>query len=169
MIRCSWCGNDPLLIQYHDLEWGRPLKNDRDLFEALTLELFQSGLSWRTVLHKRERFREVFKNFDVTLVSRFTEKEIEELLLDAGIIRHRKKIEATIKNSLIVSDIQERHESFAYWLNTLPETIDEKKMTLSKTFQHIGPTTAESFLEAAGLIPAKHDINCFLYAVGKHN
>jgi DNA-3-methyladenine glycosylase I len=163
VTRCRWCGNDPLLIAYHDDEWGQPTTDDRLLFEYLTLEIFQSGLSWRTVLHKRVAFKAAFADFDIEKVAAYGAHEVAALLDDPGIIRNRRKIEATIKNAGICLGIIRDHGSFYNYLKALPAEPDEKKRVLSRTFAHVGPTVAESFLQAAGLIAVKHDPNCFLY------
>src|ERR671919_2414365 len=97
--RCWWCVGDELMQRYHDEEWGRPVDDDRRLFEKLSLEAFQSGLSWLTILRKRENFRKAFKNFDIERVARFGERDVTRLLNDAGIVRHRGKIEAAIANA----------------------------------------------------------------------
>src|SRR5215510_13201053 len=99
MKRCSWCQATPQYIAYHDAEWGFPVADDRRLFEKLSLEGFQSGLSWRTILEKRDNFRAAFKNFDIDKVARFTARDVSRLLKDAGIVRHRGKIEAVINNA----------------------------------------------------------------------
>ena len=98
-MRCPWPGEDPLMIEYHDKEWGKPLHDDRGLFEFLILESFQAGLSWRTVLHKRENFRKAFANFDAKKISKFDRKKFNSLMKDVGIIRNRLKIEAAINIS----------------------------------------------------------------------
>src|SRR5919109_4749420 len=97
--RCWWCVGDPLYESYHDLEWGRPVADDRRIFEKLCLEGFQSGLSWLTILRKRENFRKAFKNFDPRALARFTPRSVDRLLGDAGIVRHRGKIESTLNNA----------------------------------------------------------------------
>ena len=161
--RCRWCENDPLLIDYHDNEWGQETHEDQLLFEYLTLELFQSGLSWRTVLHKREATREAFAGFDFYKVKDFDEDKVEALMQHPGIIKNRRKIEATIKNAAIVSDLVETYGSFDYYLSTLHEDLEAKKKALSKVFHHVGPTVAESFFQASGIIPVPHDENCFRF------
>ena len=122
--RCSWAGADPLYRRYHDLEWGRPVVSDTRLFEKLCLEGFQSGLSWITILRKRERFREVFHGFDIAKVAAMDEADIERLLQDAGIIRHRGKIAATINNAKRSLEMQQEFGSLAayFWrFETMPE------------------------------------------------
>lgn len=163
MNRCKWSEESELLQQYHDEEWGQKAEGNEKLFECLTLELFQSGLSWRTILHKRENFRKAFADFEVEKVMNFNEKDIERLTADAGIVRHRKKIEATIENAKRVDMLIQEYGSFDGFLDQLPEEKTEKLKVLQKTFKHVGLTTAESFLEATGRITPSHGENCFLY------
>ena len=162
MNRCKWSEESEMLQQYHDNEWGQFVVGDNALFECLTLELFQSGLSWKTILHKRENFRQAFAQFEVEKVMQFGEKEIEALLNDAGIVRHRKKIEATIENAKIVHALIKEFGSFEEFLKQLPHETAEKQKVLRKTFKHVGLTTAESFLEATGRIQASHSEQCFM-------
>src|SRR3954466_15641262 len=112
-VRCWWCGEDPLMIAYHDKEWGVPVYDDRVLFEFLTLEGAQAGLSWLTVLRKREAYRAAFADFDVQRVARFTQQRIERLMLDPGIVRNRLKLESTVKNARAFLKVQEEFGSFA--------------------------------------------------------
>ncbi len=162
MNRCKWSEESEMLQQYHDNEWGTFIVGDNKLFECLTLELFQSGLSWKTILHKRDNFRKAFAWFDVEKVMLFGEEDIERLLRDAGIVRHRKKIEATIENAKRVNELIKTFGSFEEFLEQLPNEKIEKQKTLQKTFKHVGLTTAESFLEATGRIPASHSEQCFM-------
>jgi DNA-3-methyladenine glycosylase I len=162
MNRCKWSEESEMLQQYHDNEWGQYVVGDNALFECLTLELFQSGLSWKTILHKRENFRQAFAQFEVEKVMQFGEKEIEALLNDAGIVRHRKKIEATIENAKRVHALIKEFGSFEEFLKHLPHETAEKQKVLRKTFKHVGLTTAESFLEATGRIQASHSEQCFM-------
>ncbi len=115
--RCRWCGGAPEFLDYHDNEWGFPVDDDQRLFEKLCLESFQSGLSWRTILAKRENFRAAFNGFDFNLVAEFTETDVERLLTDAGIVRHRGKIEAVINNAKRAQELVEKHGSLAayFW------------------------------------------------------
>lgn len=159
--RCGWVKNDPVLIQYHDEVWGTPPNSDDEAFEALTLEIFQAGLSWRTVLAKREAFRRAFADFQVAKVASFEEGDVERLLADAGIIRHRQKIEATIANARAVQAIQRAAGSFLDWMNTLPADLDSTYAQLRPHFRFFGRTTCESFLEAIGKIPIEHDPACW--------
>jgi DNA-3-methyladenine glycosylase I len=121
-IRCGWCGSDPLYIKYHDEEWGKPVYDDKVLFEFLVLESAQAGLSWITVLRKRENYRKAFADFDATKVATFTAADVDRLMLDAGIIRNRQKIEATISNARLFLEIQKEFGSFsAYIWGFLPD------------------------------------------------
>ena len=115
--RCWWCGTDPLYVRYHDEEWGRPVKDDVRLFEKVCLEGFQAGLSWLTILRKRERFRRAFSGFDFNLVARYRTRQVERLLKDDGIVRHRGKIESTINNAQRAIDLRDECGSLAnyFW------------------------------------------------------
>jgi DNA-3-methyladenine glycosylase I len=163
MNRCKWSDESELLQHYHDQEWGKKAEGNNKLFECLTLELFQSGLSWRTILHKRENFRKAFASFEVEKVKNFGEEDIARLLEDAGIVRHRKKIEATVENARRLDQLIQQYGSFDAFLDHLPEEKLAKQKVLQKTFKHVGLTTAESFLEATGRIPAAHSDHCFMY------
>lgn len=114
--RCSWAGDDPLMQQYHDNEWGRPVKDDRKLFEFLILEQFQAGLSWSTILKRREGFRKAFKNFDIDKIAKFTDKDRQRLLDDQGIIRNRLKVDNAINCAKIAKRLQKEHGSLAKYL-----------------------------------------------------
>ena len=125
MKRCWWPGADELYVRYHDEEWGRPVVDDHRLFEKVCLEGFQSGLSWITILRKRDNFREAFKGFDPSLVSRFTSRDVDRLLNDAGIVRHRGKIESTINNARRALElIEERGSLAAYFWSWEPAARD---------------------------------------------
>ena len=120
--RCGWCGVDPLYVKYHDEEWGKVVEDDKVMFEFLVLESSQAGLSWITILRRRENYRKAFADFDARKVAKFTESDVERLVLDAGIIRHRGKIEATISNAVRFMEIQKEFGSFcAYLKGFLPE------------------------------------------------
>jgi DNA-3-methyladenine glycosylase I len=170
--RCGWCGTDPDYVAYHDREWGRPVTDDVLLYEKLCLEGFQSGLSWLTILRKRDNFRAAFAGFDPTVVAGFDGDDVERLLADAGIVRHRGKIEAAIANASAVLAAQERHGSLAalIWsfepprrgrpvpgrLGDLPPTTAEST-ALSKElkrlgFRFVGPTTAYAAMQSLGLV-----------------
>ena len=174
--RCSWPGSDPLYLRYHDREWGVPETNARALWELLMLEGFQAGLSWITVLRKREAFRAAFHDFDPEKVARFGEPEITRLLGDPGIIRSRSKIEATIQGARIYLDMQQAGTNFAAFAwqlaggqpiqNTGPlpsstplsETIS--KELKRRGFKFVGPTITYAWMQASGMIN-DHAANCF--------
>jgi DNA-3-methyladenine glycosylase I len=166
--RCRWCGAAPEFLAYHDSEWGFPVNGDHRLFEKLCLESFQSGLSWRTILAKRENFRAAFLDFDFEQVARFTGRDLERLLKDEGIVRHRGKIEATINNAQRTLELVEREGSLAAFIWRYEP--DEKQLAkpqsastsavataLSKDlkklgWKFLGPTTIYAFMQAMGLI-----------------
>jgi DNA-3-methyladenine glycosylase I len=178
-IRCSWPTTDPLYLTYHDAEWGRPTTNPQRLFEKICLEGFQSGLSWITILRKRETFRTAFADFDLERVARFAERDIERLLGDAGIIRHRGKIEATINNAQRAIELVESEGSLVDWIwswavvepdrdgGRIP-AVTPRSTTLSKELKRrgwkfVGPTTAYAFMQSEGLTN-DHDESCFVHA-----
>lgn len=173
VARCPW-GTDPLLRQYHDTEWGRPLHGERALFERLSLEAFQSGLSWAVILRKREAFRTAFVGFVPALVSRFGDDDVERLLLDAGIVRNRAKILATISNAratleldgglsdLLWSFAPDTHEpprSVADVRATSPESTAMAKELKRRGFRFVGPTTAYALMQATGMVD-DHLVGC---------
>lgn len=166
--RCRWSAAAPEFLDYHDTEWGFPVADDRRLFEKLCLESFQSGLSWRTILAKRESFRAAFLNFDVDRVADFTDRDVERLLADPGIVRHRGKIEAVINNARRARDLVGRHGSLAafFWRYEPdpdqlppPQTVSTSAAStaLSKDLKRlgwkfVGPTTVFAFMQAMGLV-----------------
>ena len=174
VVRCFWAGSDPLYARYHDEEWGFPVADDRRLFEKLCLEGFQSGLSWLTILKKRESFRAAFRGFDLEAVARFGARDVARLLGDAGIVRHRGKIESTINNARRARELAEGRGSLAaYFWSFEPAPADRPKrltwpvlLTLAKTpastalgrdlrnrgWTFVGPTTAYAFMQAMGLV-----------------
>ena len=167
-MRCSWSIVTPEYVRYHDTEWGFPVVDDRRLFEKICLEGFQSGLSWRTILAKREDFRRVFHDFDYDRVATFKEKDVERLLQDASIIRHRGKIEATINNAKRAQEMIKSEGSLAayFWsyepdeetlpppqtITTSPESIAISKDLKKRGWKFVGPTTVFAFIQAMGLI-----------------
>lgn len=173
--RCQWCGGAAEFLPYHDQEWGFPVSDDQRLFEKLCLESFQSGLSWRTILNKRENFRAAFHHFDFHHVARFTEEDVERLLQEAGIIRHRGKIEATLNNARRAQEMVVQEGSLAafFWRyepdsasrpdpqtqTTSPESIALAKELKKRGWTFFGPTTAFAFMQAMGLIN-DHSLNC---------
>ncbi len=166
--RCSWCGDAPEFLDYHDNEWGFPVKDDIRLFEKLCLEGFQSGLSWRTILAKRENFRKAFHNFDFNKIAHFNERDVERLLKDEGIIRHRGKIEAVINNAKCAQELVKQEGSLAAFVwryepkvnkSHKPQTVStsDESVALSKALKRmgwkfVGPTTVYAFLQAMGLV-----------------
>ena len=176
--RCAWAGEDAINVHYHDVEWGRPVVDDNRLFEKLCLEGFQSGLSWLTILKKRPQFRKQFRDFEVRKVARMTEADVERLLQDAGIIRHRGKIESTINNARRTLEIQKEYGSLAAYIwrfepddRAAPElrggieSETEASRALSKDlrkrgFSFVGPTTCYAFMQAMGLVN-DHYSHCF--------
>ncbi len=177
--RCEWPAAYGEFVSYHDDEWGRPTTDRHRLFEKICLEGFQSGLSWLTILRKRDRFREVFAGFDYEQIARFTEADVERLLGDAGIIRHRGKIEATINNARRARELEEAEGSLTDWIwtwavptPTLPEresipssttrSIALAKELKSRGWRFFGPTTAYAFMQSVGLTN-DHEPECFVY------
>jgi DNA-3-methyladenine glycosylase I len=167
-LRCRWCAAAPEFLHYHDTEWGFPVTDDRRLFEKLSLEGFQSGLSWRTILNKRENFRAAFHGFDVERVARYGVRDVERLLKNEGIVRHRGKIEAVINNARRARELVEREGSLAAFVwryepdgaaHTSPHTASTSaaSIALSKElkkqgWQFVGPTTVYAFMQAMGLV-----------------
>lgn len=180
--RCAWCGQDPLYRQYHDEEWGVPLTDSKKLFEFLLLESMQAGLSWITILRKRENMRKAFANFNPEAIARFTEKDVERLLQDAGIIRHRGKIEAAIVAAQKYLEI-EATQGFAKYLwqfvdfkpiqnnfshlQDVPAKTDiaEKmsKQLRKDGFKFVGPTIVYAHMQATGMVN-DHMVDCFRHA-----
>lgn len=163
--RCRWCGATPDYMKYHDTEWGFPVADDRRLFEKLSLEGFQSGLSWLTILNKRENFRAAFHQFDFDKVARFQPKDVERLLQDPGIVRHRGKIEAVINNAQCARELVKREGSLAAYIwrfepkvqpgqyqTTSAESIALSKDLKKQGWKFVGPTTLYAFMQSMGLI-----------------
>lgn len=174
--RCTWAQNDPLMREYHDNEWGVPVRDSRALWELLMLEGFQAGLAWIIVLRKRDAFRKAFKNFDPVKVARFKEADIERLLQDPGIIRSRAKIEATISAARIYLEMQKAGENFSEFLwgivgdmpilNTgpvpaqTPLAVEMSKQLKKRGFKFVGPVIVYAFMQAAGMVN-DHSPMCF--------
>ena len=165
--RCGWCAAAPEFFEYHDSEWGMPVADDQPLFEKLCLESFQSGLSWRTILAKREHFRAAFHQFDFDRVARFTPRDVERLLRNDGIVRHRGKIDAVINNARRARELVAREGSLAAFLwryeprgrlhepqtvSTSAESIALSKELKRQGWKFVGPTTVYAFMQAMGLI-----------------
>ena len=180
--RCAWPSNDPLMIAYHDEEWGTPLHDDRKLFEFLVLEGMQAGLSWSTVLRKRENFRKAFHGFDPVRIARYRQRDVERLLSDAGIIRNRLKIQAAITNAQCFLEVQKEFGTFdAYiWgfvggrpiknrfksLSEIPAVTPESEVLSkdlkSRGFKFVGPTIVYAHMQATGMVN-DHTVDCFRY------
>ena len=174
MTRCWWAGTDSLYVRYHDEEWGRPVRDDGRLFEKICLEGFQAGLSWLTILRKRERFRAAFAGFDIEEVARFAARDVTRLLRDPGIVRHRGKIQSTINNARRAIELRDEHGSLAaYFWQWQPDSATRPKritrevlMTMAATpestalsrdlkgrgWTFVGPTTVYAFMQAMGLV-----------------
>ena len=178
--RCSWCGTDPLYMAYHDEEWGVPVYDDATLFEFLLLETFQAGLSWITILKKRENFRKAFDGFDYTKIAKYNQKKIDSLLLDAGIIRNKLKVHSAVTNAIAFQKIQVEFGSFSKYIwgfvDGKPIQNNPKSMsdvpantplsdTLSKDlkkrgFKFVGSTVVYAHMQATGMVN-DHGSDCF--------
>ncbi len=179
-IRCSWCEKDDLYRKYHDEEWGKPVYDDAKLFEFLILETFQAGLSWYTILCKRENFRKAFHNFDYKTIANYKEEKVQELLLDAGIIRNQLKIRATISNAIAFIKVQEEFGSFStyIWKFTNGKPLENKRKSLKdvpsttplsdeiskdlkkRGFKFVGSTVVYAHMQATGMVN-DHVQDCF--------
>ncbi|MCF6168508.1 DNA-3-methyladenine glycosylase I [Lutibacter sp.] len=182
-IRCSWCGDNPLYVAYHDAEWGVPVYDDAKLFEFLVLETFQAGLSWITILKKRENFRNAFDNFNYNKIATYNEVKFEELIQNTGIIRNKLKIRATISNAIAFIKIQKEFDSFSnyIWSFTNGKPIINNWKNLSEIpattalsniiskdlkkrgFKFVGPTVIYAHMQATGMVN-DHIIDCFRYS-----
>lgn len=178
--RCAWADDDVLMAKYHDDEWGRPERDSRLLWEALMLEGFQAGLSWQTILHKRDNFRRAFVGFDPLRVARFKERDIARLLKDDGIVRSRAKIVATVVGAQIYCDMQDAGDSFAdfCWSFTDGKTVTGSAAARTQLsaaistqlkrrgFKFVGPTIVYAWLQAVGIID-DHQRGCFRYRTAR--
>ena len=180
--RCGWCGTDPLYMEYHDKEWGVPVYDDERLFEFLILETFQAGLSWITVLRKRENFREAFDNFDYKKIAIYSEDKFEELIQNAGIIRNKLKVRATISNASVFMKIQQEFGSFSKYIwgfvdgkpiknncksmSDIPATTELSniisKDLKKRGFKFVGSTVIYAHMQATGMVN-DHIKDCFRY------
>ncbi len=183
--RCGWCGTEPIYVTYHDEDWGVPEYDSRALFEKLILDGFQAGLSWITILKKRENFRKAFAGFDPKTIAKFTSADVERLMQDTGIVRNRAKIENTIKSAKIWLDIQ-NHDDFSKWLwsfvggaplqnrldvtdanpTTSPESIAMSKALKQRGFNFCGPTIIYAFMQAVGMLN-DHLVGCHRHTACK--
>ena len=170
LARCSWLNNDPIYIDYHDQEWGEEVRGDREIFERITLEGFQAGLSWISILKRREGFRSAFHNFDLVAVAAMTATDVENLMLDIGIIRNRAKILSTIQNANVILAMQANGESISdlvwsfqsessgraddefAWLAITPESTALSKELRLRGFGFVGPTTMYAMMQAIGMV-----------------
>lgn len=180
VVRCEWAGDEPAMVRYHDEEWGVPVHDDRRLFEFLTLEGAQAGLSWRTILLRREGYRRAFHDWDIARIATMGDADVEHLLQDEGIIRHRGKIEATIANARVVLDLLPRWGSLDTYVwrfvdgapvrnrrRSLSEVpaVTEAAQAMSREMRRdglrfVGPTTLYAFMQAVGLVN-DHTVDCF--------
>ncbi len=178
VVRCGWPIDDPMYVEYHDTEWGRPTTDPQRLFEKLCLEGFQSGLSWITILRKRENFRAAFADFDIERVAAFGDDDVARLLADAGIIRHRGKIDATIGNARRAIELVDAEGSLVDWIwrwavreparddgaipAITPRSTALSKELMKRGWKFVGPTTAYAFMQSEGLTN-DHDDSCFVH------
>jgi len=181
-VRCAWAGADPLYVAYHDDEWGVPAHDDRTLFEFLILEGAQAGLSWSTILKKRDNYRKAFDHFDARKIARYDARKIAQLLADPGIVRNRRKIEAAIQNARAFLEVQREFGSFDAYIwqfaggkprrnawKTLkqipaqtPESVAMSQDLIKRGFRFVGPTICYAFMQAVGMVN-DHVVDCFRY------
>lgn len=180
--RCPWPAADPLMVEYHDREWGAPVHDDRKIFEFLVLEAFQAGLSWRIILRKRENFRKAFAGFDPRKVARFTVRDARRLMNDAGIVRNRAKILASIENAKRFLEVRKKFGTFSRYMwswvkgkpivhklrtikdypAAIPEAHAWAKDLKARGFKFLGPTVVYAHMQAAGMVN-DHTVGCFLH------
>ena len=181
--RCQWCSDDPVYIAYHDNEWGRPVYDDRHLFEMLILEGAQAGLSWITILRKREAYREAFCDFEVARVAAFSEQDVARLMQNTGIVRNRLKISAAIHNARCVLELESEGQTLSKFLwsfvdgqpvvnqglayDEIPtqtdQSVDMSRALKKRGFKFVGPTICYAFMQAVGMVN-DHEKGCYLYA-----
>ncbi len=180
--RCPWVNDNPLMIKYHDTEWGKPLHDDTKLFEYMVLDAFQAGLSWNTIINKRKNFEKAFDNFNAIKIAKYSEKDFERLINDSGIIRNKQKIRATITNAQKFLEIQKEFGTFSEYIwkfvggkpiknkirsvkdyPSKTEVSDTMSLDLKKRgFKFVGSTICYAFMQAAGMVN-DHSIDCFRY------
>jgi DNA-3-methyladenine glycosylase I len=180
--RCGWVGTDPLYLAYHDEEWGVPVHDDRHLFEMLILEGAQAGLSWLTILRKRQNYRQAFDNFEAAKIARYDDHQLQTLLANPGIVRNRRKVEATIQNARAFLAVQQEFGAFDTYIwqfvggqprqNAWPnlaeipaQTAESRAMSkdlLKRGFNFVGPTICYAFMQAVGMVN-DHTVDCFRY------
>jgi DNA-3-methyladenine glycosylase I len=183
VIRCAWCGDDLLYVAYHDREWGVPVHDDRHLFEMLILEGAQAGLSWYTILRKREAYREAFEGFDAGRIAHYDDARIAALLQNPGIVRNRLKVQAAVQNARVVLAVREAFGSFDAYVwqfvggrpiqhafqslaelpASTPEAIAMSKDLLRRGFKFVGPTICYAFMQAVGMVN-DHVVTCYRHA-----
>lgn len=181
-VRCSWCGSDPLYVKYHDEEWGVPVKDDQTMFEFLLLETFQAGLSWITILRKRENFRKAFDNFDYKKIAKYNQSKIDALLQDEGIIRNKLKVNSAVTNAKAFMEIQKEFGSFSKYIWKFvndkpiknvwkthkdapaksPESDALSKDLKKRGFKFVGSTVVYAHMQATGMVN-DHINSCFRY------
>lgn len=181
-VRCGWCGTDPLYVKYHDTEWGVPVKDDKTMFEFLLLETFQAGLSWITILRKRENFRKAFDNFDYKKIAQYDQAKIDALLRDTGIVRNKLKVNSAVTNARAFMEIQKEFGSFSHYIwkfvndkpiknvwkthrnvpATSPESDALSKDLKKRGFKFVGSTVVYAHMQATGMVN-DHVIDCFRY------
>ena len=160
--RCRWAATDPVLATYHDNEWGEAPVGDAGWFERLSLEVFQAGLSWRTVLAKRDGFRRAFHDFEPKIVAAFTAKDVTlASCATPGIVRNRAKVLATIENAKVVLALADEHGSFGEWVAAQPDDLEDQQRVYRQTFQFAGPQVVEAFLQSVGRVPPPHEPGCW--------
>jgi DNA-3-methyladenine glycosylase I len=165
--RCRWVTSDPLYLRYHDKEWGVPVHNDRKLFEFISLEGAQAGLSWITILQKRENYRKAFSNFEAKVVARYSARKVAQILKNPGIVRNRLKVASTVTNAKAFLAVQKEFGSFNRYIWQFAGTRDPhaasvkmSKDLLNRGFRFVGPTICYAFMQACGLVQ-DHERNCF--------
>lgn len=181
-VRCAWCGTDPLYVKYHDTEWGVPVKDDKTMFEFLLLETFQAGLSWITILRKRENFRKAFVNFDYKKIAQYDQAKIDALLRDTGIVRNKLKVNSAVTNARAFMEIQKEFGSFSHYIwkfvndkpiknvwkthrnvpATSPESDALSKDLKKRGFKFVGSTVVYAHMQATGMVN-DHIERCFRY------
>jgi len=183
LIRCEWAGTEPLYVAYHDNEWGTPVHDERELFEMLILEGAQAGLSWSTILNKRENYRQVFDDFNPSIVAGYDDAKVSALLADPGIVRNRLKVESAIRNAKAFLEVQEEFGSFNTFIwgfvngepiinswkvmseipAKTPESEAMNKELKQRGFNFVGPTICYAFMQSIGMVN-DHVVDCFRYA-----
>ena len=183
LIRCEWAGTEPLYVAYHDNEWGAPVHDERELFEMLILEGAQAGLSWSTILNKRENYRQVFDDFNPSIVAGYDDAKVSALLADPGIVRNRLKVESAIRNAKAFLEVQEEYGSFNTFIwgfvngepiinswkvmseipAKTPESEAMSKELKQRGFNFVGPTICYAFMQSIGMVN-DHVVDCFRYA-----